>query len=82
MPGLRTYKLFISHSWSYNDDYYRLVDYLNDAPNFDWKNLSVPEHDPVSDADLRRQLRKQIQPASVPSCEPHAIVATVSGPIK
>lgn len=65
MPGLRTYKLFISHSWSYNDAYYRLVEYLNDAPNFDWQNLSVPEHDPVSDADLRRQLRKQIKPASV-----------------
>lgn len=64
MPGLRTYKLFISHSWSYNDDYYRLVDYLNDAPNFEWQNLSVPEHDPISDADLRRQLRKQIKPAS------------------
>lgn len=65
MPGLKTYKLFIGHSWSHNDDYYRLVDYLNDTPNFDWQNLSVPEHDPISDADIRRQLRKQIKPASV-----------------
>ena len=64
MPGLKTYKLFISHSWSYNDDYYRLKEYLNDAANFDWENLSVPEHDPVTDSQLRRQLRKQIKPAS------------------
>lgn len=64
MPGLKTYKLFISHSWSYNDDYYRLEEYLNDASNFDWENLSVPEHDPVTDSQLRRQLRNQIKPAS------------------
>lgn len=64
MPGLKTYELFISHSWSHNDDYYRLVDYLNDASNFDWHNLSVPEHDPITDAEIRRQLRKQIKPSS------------------
>lgn len=64
MPGLKTYKLFISHSWSYNDDYYRLVEYLNDASNFDWQNLSVPEHDPITDAEIRRRLRKQIKPSS------------------
>lgn len=26
MPSLRTYDLFISHAWSYGDDYYRIVD--------------------------------------------------------
>ena len=47
MPELKTYDLFISHAWKYNEDYYRLVDMLNNAPNFKWRNYSVPEHDPV-----------------------------------
>lgn len=61
----KTYRLFISHSWGHNDEYYRLVDYLNEARGFTWENLSVPEHDPVTDAALRRRLRDQIKPASV-----------------
>jgi hypothetical protein len=56
MPALRTYDLFISHAWTYGDDYYRLVDLLHDAPNFDWRNFSVPEDDPLHGGSAR-QLR-------------------------
>jgi hypothetical protein len=52
MPALRTYRVFISHAWAYSDDYRRIVQFLNDAPNFAWENLSVPEHDPVVDDEV------------------------------
>jgi hypothetical protein len=65
MPTLRTYSLFISHAWVYNDDYYRLVDLLNQAPNFSWRNYSVPSHDGL-DAGNARELQdaldRQISP--------------------
>lgn len=59
------YNLFISHAWDYNDEYYRLVNMLNEATNFEWKNYSVPEHDPFDEEeDLKEALKKQIRPAS------------------
>lgn len=66
MPALRQYKVFISHAWDYNDDYYRLEKFLNEAPNFVWTNLSVPEHDPIaSSAKLTAALNDQMRPANV-----------------
>lgn len=65
MPALRTYNVFISHAWSYNDDYYRLEKFLNAAPNFQWKNLSVPAHDPIATRDqLAARLNDQMRPAN------------------
>jgi len=46
MPPLKTYDIFISHAWRYNESYYRLEEMLNDASNFYWRNYSVPKHDP------------------------------------
>lgn len=71
MPQLKTYDLFISHAWKYNDDYDRLVEMLKSAANFKWRNYSVPEHDPVLDPDdpndqttLTEELRGQIRPVN------------------
>lgn len=65
MPRLKTYDLFISHAWDYNDEYYRLVNMLNAAPNFKWRNYSVPEHDPLSGGDqLAEQLGRQVRPVN------------------
>lgn len=65
MPALKTYDLFISHAWDYNEEYYRLVEMLNGAPNFKWRNYSVPEHDPLAGgSQLRQQLRGQIRPVN------------------
>ncbi len=47
MPPLRRYYGFISHAWTYNDEYYRLETMLKAAPNFDFYNYSVPKHDPL-----------------------------------
>jgi UDP-N-acetylglucosamine 2-epimerase len=57
MPSLRTYDLFISHAWSYGEDYYRIVEMLDAAPNFSWRNFSVPEDDPLHGGSAR-QLRE------------------------
>ena len=68
MPRLKTYDVFISHAWTYHDDYYRVERFLNDAPFFRWRNYSVPEHDPLqlpSTSALTEQLRKQIRPVNV-----------------
>lgn len=66
MPALRTYKVFISHAWAYNDDYYRLERLLNAASTFVWQNLSVPEHDPIaSSEELTYRLHAQMRPAHV-----------------
>jgi hypothetical protein len=51
MPTLRTYRLFISHAWKYNTDYYNLIGLLDKAPNFQYANYSVPEHDPALDPE-------------------------------
>ena len=63
MPLLRTYEVFVSHAWSYSEDYYRVVGFLDDAPNFQWNNRSVPEHDPASSDQLEYDLREQMRDA-------------------
>ena len=66
MPTLRTYSVFICHDWEYSVDYYRICQFLNDAPHFAWQDLSVPEHDPLDTNDmLQKNLRDQIRPADV-----------------
>ncbi|MFN7022154.1 MAG: TIR domain-containing protein [Phycisphaerales bacterium] len=66
MPALRQYKVFISHAWKYNEDYNRIVKFLNEAPNFIWENLSVPEHDPIKNSEqLTYELNAQMRPANV-----------------
>jgi hypothetical protein len=68
MPILRTYNIFISHSWSYSDDYVRLVNLINSAPNFSWKNYSVSLDDPLAGGSKKKlayEIDKQIRLASV-----------------
>jgi len=63
------YRLFISHSWNAGDEYERMVDLLDDANYFEYKNYSVPEDDAIdadTDEELEEALREgQIKPASV-----------------
>ena len=65
MPPIKTYLLFISHAWTYNDEYYRLVNLLDNANNFSWHNYSVPEHDPAdanNTSKLKTALQNQMRP--------------------
>jgi hypothetical protein len=49
MPLLRNYYIFVSHAWRYNQDYYNLIKLLNAAPNLQFRNYSVPTHNPLVD---------------------------------
>ena len=66
MPKLKTYNLFISHSWRYSENYERLVSLLDEAPDFEWKDFSVPRENPIPDIrtvkDFEDELRDQIRP--------------------
>jgi hypothetical protein len=71
MPELKTYDLFLSHAWRYNDDYYRLENMLKKANLFLWRNYSVPEHDRivgpdthVGKAKLTELLDRQVRPVN------------------
>ena len=63
-----TYNLFISHSWSYSENYNALLGLLNKAPNFVYKDQSVPKNNPIhnanNDAQLKAAIRNQMQHAS------------------
>ncbi len=69
MPYLKIYDLFISHAWSYDDDYKRLVKLLDGTKNFKYCNYSVPGYDPTIDPTtkvgrlkLENALDDQIRP--------------------
>jgi len=65
MPTLKTRNLFISHAWSYETHYNTLVTWLNEEPNFSWRNYSVPSHDSCPDktkTGLKSCLTRQINP--------------------
>lgn len=63
-----TYNIFISHSWSYSDNYEKLVSLLREVPYFSFKDYSVPKNDPIHNAPnqqlLEDAIKKQIQPCS------------------
>ena len=44
------YNICISHSWSYNSQYIGLRNLLNSAPNFTYRDYSVPKDDPIHNA--------------------------------
>lgn len=68
MAELRKYKVFISHAWHRDEEYWRVYHMLNTASRFAWENLSVPEHDQIDAEDiesLKYELRNQMRPANV-----------------
>ena len=66
---MRTFNLFISHSWNYRDQYNGLISLLERKPYFRFHDYSVPRDDPIHDAKstdaLRRAIKQQMAPASV-----------------
>ena len=50
----KKYPLFISHCWDYNEEYYKVENWIDES-DISWKNMSIPVHDPKdtsSDKDL------------------------------
>lgn len=66
---MKTYNLFISHSWAYSDAYDRLIKLLNADPHFSYKNYSVPKDNPIHNAPnekvLYEAIKKQVSSAHV-----------------
>ena len=64
----KIYNLFISHSWSYSDQYTGLITLLNKDPSFCYRDYSVPKNNPIhnasSDKELKEAIKRQIQPVS------------------
>lgn len=55
------YNLFISHSWAHNNAYKNLINLLDSAPNFCYRNYSVPINDPIHNANNDTQLKAAIK---------------------
>jgi hypothetical protein len=65
----KTYNIFISHSWSYGDQYERLINLLKARPYFSFKDYSVPKDDPIHNAPnapaLYQAIKQQMTPCHV-----------------
>lgn len=64
----RTYDLFISHPWCYDEEYHQLETLLKNAEDFKWRNHGVPDHDEILDPHreygrkvLKSELETQIK---------------------
>jgi len=54
-------RLFVCHVWQQDDDYHRIIEYLESVDNFYYRNTSNPDDRPVGDKEvLKEALRKQI----------------------
>lgn len=66
---MNTVNLFISHSWTYGNQYNALCWLLSERPYFRWRNYSVPKDDPIHNAStdtlLRQAIERQMKNASV-----------------
>lgn len=56
----KTYNIFISHSWSYSDDYEKLTGLLSKRPYFFYNDYSIPKDDPVHTSGTDRELYEAI----------------------
>ncbi len=60
-------RVFVSHLYAPDDEYLRVFEYLESAPNFFYTNLSTPD-DPPPKADkegVKEHLRKQMANAEI-----------------
>ena len=66
---MRTFHLFISHSWRHRERYDLLKKLLQNRPRFEFEDHSVTKDDPIHDdptaAELRAALRRKIAPCDV-----------------
>lgn len=67
--------LFISHSWTYKDQYKKLVNLLNNS-RLEFKNYSVPKDDPIHTKGTKEQLRSAIA-EKIRNCHIVLVVAGV-----
>ena len=69
------YRIFISHSWTYDNAYQRIVKFLDDN-GVEYYNHSVPKYDPVHTNGTDKQLKEKID-AKIKGCSGVIILAGV-----
>lgn len=69
------YRIFISHSWNYSNQYDSIIDFL-DKQGVKYYNHSVPKDDPVHTNGTDKQLREAID-AKIKGCSCVIILAGV-----
>lgn len=80
MPQLKVYDLFISHAWKYGDEYERLVNLLDSANNFCYRNYSAPSYKPLQNLDSTDVTTKsQITEAITRKISPVNSVIVIAG---
>ena len=65
---MKTYHLFISHSWTHVDQYNNLVNLLDQAKDFCYHNRSIPKDGPVhssTDKELSKAIQNQMESCSI-----------------
>ena len=66
---MKTFNLFISHSWAYSNTYDGLVALLNQRSYFSYHDYSIPKDDPIhtngTDLELYNAIKNHISPSSV-----------------
>lgn len=59
---MAVYDVFISHAWEYSDRYWGVLSLMDVAKQnfywFDYRNYSVPKHDPIADPDAKVRIAK------------------------
>ena len=70
MNSSKSYDLFVTHAWRFHDEWLQFVNLIDQAPGIDWRNFSLPWHDPAMkpNTELGRKfihsfLENQIIPA-------------------
>lgn len=80
MPELKNYDLFISHAWRYGDSYKRIVEFLDSAPYFSYRNYSAPADKPLQNLDTTDvETKAQIKEAIDRKIQPVNCVLVLSG---
>ena len=65
---VKTYKVFISHSWDYVDDLMNLRRLLNNRPYFNAIYEEIPPHEAINSANatyIKYRIRKRIEESDV-----------------
>ena len=56
----KLYRIFISHSWKYEDAYKSIITFLDKQKSFTYYDHSVPKNDPIHTNGSDKQLKKAI----------------------
>ncbi len=57
----KTYNLFITHSWTYSDQYEKFCNLLDKKKYFSYNNYSIPKDDPVHTSGTDKELAAAIK---------------------